>query len=86
MPRYQYVCEACQITWEVQKMMCESETPEICPKCPKNGQRDFLAEISTQYSYMGIRTLGAARDQNTTKFSEDYKHHLQNTQDDKELK
>lgn len=85
MPRYQYVCEPCKATWEVQKLMCESETPELCPECKKKADRDFITEVSGQYSYMGVRTLGAARDQNTSKFSEDYKHHLQNTSDNKEL-
>ena len=88
MPIYSYVCEneKCQHAFEVSKFMAESDTPENCPECGKVCVRDFERDIGGIYMKPPIKTLGSLRDQNTAKFSEDYKQHLSKTQDDKEFK
>ncbi len=39
MPIYDYGCEDCRVTWDVTKLMSESDTQEACPRCAAIGTK-----------------------------------------------
>lgn len=43
MPRYSYICDACDHAMSVFKLMSQYERVEICPGCGAEMKRDFTA-------------------------------------------
>lgn len=81
MAKYLYTCsnKKCDISlFEIQKFMCESNTPELCPDCGHKADRDLASEWETQVHIPPTHTLGSRRDKNSREFSDDYKRHLEN--------
>ena len=40
---YDYVCEKCEVGFEVSKRILDSDKPELCPKCGGTSKRIFTA-------------------------------------------
>lgn len=76
MPRYDFTCEECEVTFEVSCSMSEiSDLHPSCPhcNCPEKVYREFGGDI---YVSGGTVTIGSLCDKNTSKMSSDERGHL----------
>jgi putative FmdB family regulatory protein len=55
MPRYDYSCGPCDLTFEVSRSFADADLPVFCPMCERRAARDISVPIATF-------TRGAAMD------------------------
>jgi len=82
MPIYQYECKKCEHTLEeFQKV-----TDEPLVKCPKCKKKSLFRVVTGGLGFIiKGRTVGAIADENSNKFSSDYKHHLESKNKKKDV-
>lgn len=77
MPLYTYLCEHCEVSFEISKEMAKAGEPEFCPQCLEKMVRDYVADnvrfVEPQ------KTLGSYADKNSKKMSEQQKNDIQDS-------
>lgn len=78
MPRYTWICEECDHSFEISSYMSEAHLKPECPQCGHTRKvvRDFLSD--NIHVSGGPKTLGSFADKHSDKMSEEQKHHLRN--------
>lgn len=76
MPYYSYKCSNCEIVYTLRRSMNDRNNELFC-SCGGACVRDFESEVAGQIIVPPTKTLGSLGDKNASKFSNDYKQHLQ---------
>lgn len=83
MPNYTYVCENCDINFELFSTIRDYIDNPKCPKCKSNKKilRDYISDVSTQFSSIKksdseLKTIGDLALRNRDKLSDDQKNEL----------
>lgn len=76
MPTYTFLCERCNVDFEVCMSISTYNPSQDCPTCKKSDKtcRDYRSDNVS--GTIANRTLGAVADKNTSRMSEDEKEHL----------
>lgn len=76
MPTYTFLCERCDVDFEVYMTLSSYNPSQNCPTCNKSDKTCRNYQSDNVSGNVSNRTVGIVADKNTSKMSEDEKEHL----------